>query len=173
MVLYPKEEFNKVSDINLQFLKKNEIKALILDLDNTLIDYYKNLNQETIKWVNNLKNEGIKLYILSNSNKEEKVKKIAQELEIPYKCFAKKPLKRSFWQVKDELKQESKNIAVVGDQIFTDILGGNRCNMFTILVEPIEKKDIWITEIKRPIENFIKNKYRKEKQKKEKNNVLQ
>ena len=52
------------------------------------------------------------------------------------------------------------NIAVVGDQIFTDILGGNRCKMFTILVEPIDKeKDYWYTAWKRPIENKIKKKY--------------
>ena len=146
---------------------------MILYVDNTLIDYYKNLSTETIEWANNLKSEGIKLYILSNSNKEEKVKKVAQELDIPYKYFAKKPLKKAFIQVKEKLKEENKNIAVVGDQIFTDILGGNRCNMFTILIEPIDKKDIWITELKRPIENFIKNRYRKKKQKKEKNNVLQ
>ena len=173
MILYPKEEFNKVSEIDLQFLKKNKIKALILDVDNTLIDYYKKLSKETIEWANNLKSEGIKLYILSNSNKEEKVKKVAQELDIPYKYFAKKPLKKAFIQVKEKLQEENKNIAVVGDQIFTDILGGNRCNMFTILIEPIDRKDIWITELKRPIENFIKNRYRKKKQKKEKNNVLQ
>ena len=48
---------------------------------------------------------------------------------------------------------------MVGDQIFTDVVGGNRCNMFTILVEPIAEKDIWITLIKRPIENAIKKRY--------------
>ena len=54
---------------------------------------------------------------------------------------------------------ESNKIAVAGDQIFTDVLGANRVGMFSILVEPIEEKDILITLIKRPIENRIKRKY--------------
>lgn len=173
MILYPNAEFNSVQEISIEFLKQNKINALILDVDNTLIDYYKNLHKNTIKWAKNLKEQGIKLYILSNSNKKEKVENVAKSLGIPYKNFAKKPFKKGFLQIQKTVKEKSENIAVVGDQIFTDILGGNRCNMFTILIEPIDKKDIWITIIKRPIEDFIKKRYRKEKQKKEKNNVLQ
>ena len=75
--------------------------------------------------------------------------------------FAKKPLKTGFKKVQDILKEKPENIAVVGDQIFTDVVGGNRCKMFTILVEPIAEKDIWITMLKRPIENKIKQKYHK------------
>ena len=63
------------------------------------------------------------------------------------------------------LKEKPENIGVVGDQIFTDIIGGNRCKMFTILVEPIAEKDIWITMLKRPIENAIKNNYKKKLEK--------
>ena len=72
---------------------------------------------------------------------------------------------------KNILKIKEENIAVVGDQIFTDIIGGNKCQMFTILVEPINKKDYWYTAWKRPLENKIKNKY-KINQTKEKNNVF-
>ena len=73
--------------------------------------------------------------------------------------FAKKPLKTGFKKIQEKLQEKPENIAVVGDQIFTDIVGGNRCKMFTILVEPIAEKDIWITMIERPIENAIKKKY--------------
>lgn len=72
-----------------------------------------------------------------------------------------KPLKRGFKKCQKELKEKNENIAIVGDQIFTDIIGGNRCNMFTILVEPINKKDFWYTAWKRPIENKIKIKFKK------------
>ena len=158
MILYPDAMFDNVKEISAKFLRKNNINALILDVDNTLIDYYKNLSEDTIKWANNLKEQQIKLYILSNTNKKEKVKEVARKLEIPYKYFAKKPLKIGFKKVQKELDEASENIAVVGDQIFTDIIGGNRCKMFTILVEPIDKKDFWYTAWKRPIENSIKNK---------------
>lgn len=161
MILYPDAHFQSVKEIKLDFLQKNKIKALILDVDNTLIDCDKNLEEDVIKWAKGLKEQGIKLYILSNSNKKEKVQKVAKKLEIEYEYFAKKPLKGGFKKVQKKLDEKSENIAIVGDQIFTDVIGGNRCKMFTILVEPIDQKDIWITMIKRPIEELIKNKYKK------------
>jgi len=164
MILYPKQHFNNVREIKIDFLRKNKIKALILDVDNTLIDYDKNLSQEIIEWAEKLKEKGIKLYILSNSNKKEKVKTVAEKLKIEYEYFGKKPLKSGFKKVQQKLQEKPENIGVVGDQIFTDVLGGNRCKMFTILVEPIAEKDIWITLLKRPIENAIKNKYKKTKE---------
>lgn len=166
MNLYPKELLNKVEEITIEFIKKNKLKGLILDVDNTLIDYNKNLSQEKIEWAKNLKGQGVKLYILSNSNKKEKVEKVANKLEIPYKLFAKKPSKKGFLEIQKELNLKLEEIGVVGDQIFTDIIGGNRCKMFTILVEPVDKKDLLITAWKRPIEEMIKNRYKKTKEKK-------
>ena len=156
MKIYPDKYIDKVEQITIEFLQKNKIKALILDVDNTLIDYNKNLSQSIIDWAKKLKKQGIKLYILSNTNQKEKVEKVAKTLEIPFRNLAKKPLKAGFLKIQKELKEKPENIGVVGDQIFTDILGGNRCNMFTILVEPIDPKDFWYTAWKRPIENKIK-----------------
>ena len=166
MILYPKANFNNVREIKIDFLRENKINALILDVDNTLIDFDKNLEEGTIEWAEELKNQGIKLYILSNSNKKDKVKTVAEKLQIQYDYFAKKPLKTGFLKVQQKLQEKSENIGVVGDQIFTDVIGGNRCNMFTILVEPIAQKDIWITMLKRPLENAIKNRYKLKKEQK-------
>lgn len=167
MLIYPNSYFKSVDKITTEFLKKNKIKALILDVDNTLIDYYKNISIQVKQWVRNLKEDGIKLYILSNTNHKEKVEKVAKILDLPYQMFAKKPSKSGFLSVQNELKEKNENIGVVGDQIFTDIIGGNRCKMYTILVDPVTSKDYWYTAWKRPIENVIKNRYIK-KQKKEK-----
>ena len=161
MNIYPKENFKNVKDIIIQFLMQNKIKALILDVDNTLIDYYKNLSEEVVEWANNLQGQGIKMYILSNTNKREKEENVAKKLEIPYKLFAKKPSKTGFLKIKEELNIEPENIGVVGDQIFTDVIGGNRCNMFTILVDPVTQKDYWYTAWKRPLENKLKKKFKK------------
>lgn len=167
MLIFPNSYFKSVDKITIDFLRKNKIKALILDVDNTLIDYYKNLSIQVKQWVKNLKEDGIKLYILSNTNHKEKVEGVATTLDIPYEMFAKKPFKAGFLKVQKELKEKNENIGVVGDQIFTDIIGGNRCKMFTILVDPVTKKDYWYTAWKRPIENIIKKIYIK-RQKKEK-----
>lgn len=162
MVIYPNAYLKNVQEITIQFLMKNKIKALILDVDNTLIDYHKNLSDEVVEWAINLQGQGIKMYILSNTNNKEKVEMVANKLEIPYKLFAKKPFKKGFIEIQKELKFKPENIGVVGDQIFTDIIGGNRSKMFTILVDPIAQKDFWYTAWKRPIENKIKQKLKGE-----------
>ena len=159
MFFYPKGYFNKVSEISLEYLEENNIKGLILDVDNTLIDYYKNMSEETIDWANNLKENKIKMCILSNSNKKDKVREVAGKLGLEYTYFGMKPLKRGFKKAKKMLKLENNEIAAVGDQIFTDVIGSNRMKMFSILVEPIKEKDIFVTLLNRPIENYIKKKY--------------
>ena len=158
MLIYPNSYLKNVQEITIEFLNKNQIKALILDVDNTLIDYYKKLSDDIIKWAEDLKNQGVKLYILSNTNKKQKVQNVAEKLNIKYKMFAKKPSKKGFMQICEELKLKPENIGVVGDQIFTDVIGGNRCKMYTILVDPVSKKDYWYTAWKRPIENILKQK---------------
>lgn len=170
-MLYPNKYFSKVEEITIEFLQKNKIKALILDIDNTLIDYNKNMTKEVEKWAKDLKGQGMKLYILSNTNHKEKVEKVANRLGLPYRNLAKKPFKSGFLKVQKDLNEKSENIGVVGDQIFTDIIGGNRCKMFTILVDPIDKKDFWYTAWKRPLENKIKQRYKNKKIKEKEKNV--
>lgn len=165
-MIYPKAYFDKVSDISLEFLNENKIKGLILDVDNTLIDYYRNMSDEVVTWTKKLKENGISLYILSNSNNTEKVTEVAKKLDLEYSIFATKPLKRGFKKAIQKLNLEPKNIAAVGDQIFTDVMGANRCGIYPILVKPIAQKDIFITKVKRPIEQFVINRYLSKKEKK-------
>lgn len=157
-ILYPNAYFEKIEKITIQFLIRNKIKALILDVDNTLIDYEKNLMPSIENWAMELQGQGIKMYILSNTNKKDKVENVANKLHIPYIMFAKKPFKKGFFKVQEKLNMDCKNICVIGDQIFTDVIGGNRCKMFTVLVDPIDKRDYWYTAWKRPIEDKIKQK---------------
>ena len=164
-MIYPKEYLNSVKNINLELLNKNNIKGLILDVDNTLINLDKKMPAGVSDWAKNLKAQGIKICILSNSNPLNKVEAVAKILDVPYIFFGKKPLKSGFLRARDILKLPNENIAVVGDQIFTDIIGANRCNMFSILVKPIEEKDYLITRIKRPIEKFIIKRFEKNKRK--------
>ena len=158
MDINPKAYFKKVEEIPIEYLLKNDIQVVILDVDNTLIDYNQYLSPDIIKWTQKVKEQNIQLYILSNTNNEKKVKKVAEKLDIPYRYFGMKPLKIGFLKIQKELNKKPQNIAVVGDQVFTDILGGNRCKMHTILIEKKKKKDYWYTAWKRPIEEKIKQK---------------
>ena len=159
MNVYPSLYLDSVKNINPTLLKKNNIKGLILDVDNTLIDYYRNLVEGAEKWCEELKNEGIKCIILSNSNKKRKVEEVAEKLNIDYIMFAKKPLKSGFKRALSKLELKPEEVAVVGDQLFTDVIGAKRMNMFSILVKQVGEKDIFITKLKRLIENAIIKKY--------------
>jgi len=163
MIFEPNLYLNSIKEIKLELLADNNIKGLIIDVDNTLIDLDEKMPDKLKEWCQHLKNNNIKMCILSNTNKIEKVKKVANTLEIPFINFAKKPLKKGFNSAKDILGLEAKNIAVVGDQIMTDVLGGNRSGMFTILTKPLDKRDIFITRIKRPLENIIIKRYMKKR----------
>ena len=162
-MIYPKEYLNSVKDISIELLNKNNIKGLILDVDNTLISLDKKMPAGIVEWVKNIKANGIKICILSNSNKIDKVEAVAKLIESPYIFFGKKPLKSGFLRAQNILKLKTENIAVVGDQIFTDVIGANRGKMFSILVKPIEEKDYLITKIKRPLEKMIIKAYQKKK----------
>ena len=169
MLLYPNYYLKNITKIDIELLKENDIQGLILDVDNTLIDYDRKIIEGLENWHETIKKNNIKICIVSNSNKKDKVKLIAEKLEAPYIYFATKPLKRGFKKASKILGLNHKNIAVVGDQIFTDVLGANRCKMLSILVEPISEKDMIVTVIKRPIEKYIINKYKRNIKEKTKN----
>jgi len=164
MTIYPEAYLENILEIDVAFLSEKGIKGLILDVDNTLIDLDKKMLPGTVVWANKLKSAGIKLCILSNSNKKDKVKKVASDLDIPYFYFGKKPLKGGFKKILNLFELSAHEIGVVGDQIMTDIIGARRCKMYPILVKPINEKDIWITKIKRPLEQKIINRYQKKKE---------
>jgi len=166
LILYPKIYLNSVTEINIDFLKKNNLKGLILDVDNTLIDYDRKLEQKVIDWCLGLKQKGIKICILSNTNHIEKVKIASDRLKLEYIYFAKKPSKSGFKKAKALLNLPAENIGVVGDQIFTDVVGANRCKMYPILVKPIDKRDIFLTRLKRPFERIVLKRYLNKEDKK-------
>lgn len=162
MLLYPKKYIDKITDIDISFLQENNIKGLILDVDNTLIDIDKVFIDGLEEWAKKMIDSGIILYIVSNSNKKNKVEKVANSLKIPYIYFATKPLKRGLKKAAKKMNLNNENIGVVGDQIFTDVLGANRLKMFSILVEPISSKDIFITRFNRKFEKLVKKKISKQ-----------
>lgn len=80
MLIYPDIYLNNVKDITIEFLRENSIKGLILDIDNTLIDFDKKILNGAKEWCESLKKQGIKFYILSNTNKKQKVENVSKEL---------------------------------------------------------------------------------------------
>lgn len=160
MIFYPKSYFNSILEIDSNFFLKNNIKAILLDIDNTILDTEDNMVEGLEDWVKNIQNQGIKFCIVSNTNKKKKAERMSKILDIPYVYFAKKPLKFGFKKAKKILQEENnQNIAVIGDQVLTDVLGANRCKMYSILVAPLKSSDIWVTKFNRLLEKQILKKY--------------
>ncbi len=163
MIFYPKKYFVNILEISVEFLKQNNIQAILLDIDNTIIDKDNKIIDGLEKWVEKIKGNNIKICILSNTNKKSKAEKISKLIKVPYIFFAKKPLKFGFKKAQKLLKiEDPKNIAVIGDQVLTDVFGANRCKMYSILVKPLQSSDIFVTKFNRTIEKRILKKYFKE-----------
>lgn len=134
----PTYVFDKVGEITPEFLHKKNIKALLLDLDNTLTTHNNPVPpQSSLDWIAKMKAAGIKLMIVSN-NHPPRVLPFAQKLGLDFESEGKKPLTFGYTRAIKRLGVDKKNVAAVGDQIFTDVLGSNLKGIRSIFVFPIE-----------------------------------
>ena len=146
----------RLHDISLADLAASGIRGLIVDLDNTLLGFHETeLAAEHLAWVQEAHDRGFAIVMVSN-NFSERVRSIAKLLRIDCVPNALKPLPFGFWEALRRLKLPRKQVAVVGDQLFTDVLGAKLSgNLYTILTEPIESKDFPITMMFRFFERLM------------------
>ncbi len=146
---------NTVFDIDLNKLKAEGIKAFIFDIDNTLATYAMPVaDKKTAVWVDELKKDGFKVFIASNNDKE-RVRIFAENISVPYFGKALKPLGFYLRRACRIMGVKPKEAALVGDQLFTDIWGGNLLNMKTVLVKPISEVEDGFVRFKRQFERLI------------------
>ena len=120
-------------------LKKKGIHSLLLDVDGNLVNRKSNMIPKAVKnWIRESK-EVFSLYLISNNPSKKRIEKIAKELNLKYKYNASKPRKKITLSAIKEVGGEPKNIAIIGDRIFTDMIVGNRCNIKTILVKRLNR----------------------------------
>ena len=145
----------RLHDISLDELQAAGIRGLIVDLDNTLLGFRETeLAAEHLAWVAEAHDRGMRIVMLSN-NFTERVTGIAAKLGVGCIPNALKPLPFGFLRAKRRLQLRRHEIAVVGDQLFTDVLGGKLCGLYTILTEPIEVKDFAVTRVFRFFERLM------------------
>lgn len=144
-----------IYSINYNKLKKNGIKCLLFDLDNTLVPYNtKEATSEIKEHFDKLKKMGFKIIIFSNSPKN-RLQSFKDYLEVDCLASARKPFSKSFLKVMKEYKYSENEVAIIGDQILTDIVGGNKVGITTILINPISDKELIFTKINRLLERTI------------------
>ncbi|HEY3373842.1 MAG TPA: YqeG family HAD IIIA-type phosphatase [Candidatus Aquicultor sp.] len=153
--LYPDQYFESIYRIDLAHLKSHGIKGLILDLDNTIIARNSLVATEELKtWLQTIKNEGFKACIVSN-NWKQRVSTIAEQIGLPLVARATKPRKAAFRRAMEALGTTISDTVVIGDQIFTDIFGGNRVGLRTILVVPVSNHEAFHTRFLRRLESRV------------------
>ncbi len=161
-IFFPTKMLHKISEITPEMMAKLKISALILDVDNTLTTHNNPIpDVEVLKWLSVMKKAKIKMIIASN-NSSERVRPFAEELELDFAANAAKPLPFGFNKVAKRLGIDPKNFGVVGDQIFTDILGGNLFGAKTLLVQPLLLEENPMFKIKRKLETVVLKAYRKD-----------
>lgn len=155
-ILRPKVYVNSVYNIDLKKLKKTKkIRGIIVDLDNTLIAWgRKEIDSKINDWVKEAKRLEFKLCIVSNAN-SKRVAEFAKIFNIPYHSKYFKPFSIAFNNGLNILDTKKFETVVIGDQIFTDIWGGNISKLLTILVVPIAKKDSIGTFLHRSLEKIL------------------
>ncbi|NMA06213.1 MAG: YqeG family HAD IIIA-type phosphatase [Ruminococcaceae bacterium] len=150
--MFPDYHYNRLENIPFGLFKQNFIKCILIDIDNTLTgDCSFEIKDEVLKWVENAKSLGLHLIAISN-NSRERVAKFSDSMGLEYIFDAKKPLKSRIEGILKNKKFDFKEIAVIGDQIFTDILLAKRIGAISILVDPMGKDIPLGVKIKRILE---------------------
>ena len=135
---FPHGFYETVLDIRPEALTRRGITLLLADLDNTLVPYKVPEPTEAIKhWKEELEAGGVQLFLLSNSRKPGRPKRFADALGIEFIGHAGKPKRGGFSAALERTGRTREQTAIVGDQIFTDMLGGTRMGITTLLVRPI------------------------------------
>ncbi len=147
--------------INYKKLKKNGIKCLLFDLDNTIAPYKINEPDQNVKELFNRLEQDFKVIIISNSGKN-RLRPFKEILNVDVAFSSKKPLKGKYKKILELYHFKIDEVACIGDQLLTDILGANRMGLTSILVNRVAKYEMFPTRVNRFMEKFILKKLAKQ-----------
>lgn len=154
-LLTPHHRRDSIHDITPEWLLSVGVAGALVDLDCTLVDFRAGeCPARAMEWVERMRHAGIALCIVSNSGRE-RVAPIADQLGLPFICRARKPLPAGLRRGLRKLGLPSHAVAMIGDQLTTDVLGGRLQGALTILVQPTSRDEAWITRWKRPFERLV------------------
>lgn len=155
-MLHPDHRFQEATEITPEFLAEADIAGVLVDIDNTIVPWRgENLSDEIKTWFKELKVAGIGIVLISNAG-GSRAGRMSETLGVPVVAPAKKPFKSGYRRGLEILGLAKKRVAVVGDQIFMDVLGGNRSGVRTILVEPVSRQEFAATRLLRQAERLVR-----------------
>ncbi|NQU18185.1 MAG: YqeG family HAD IIIA-type phosphatase [Candidatus Saganbacteria bacterium] len=155
-ILRPNQYLDSIQNIDFAGLKEKGIKGLLFDIDDTIIARRSDvIGPMLFNFFENLKDQGFSVLLLSNNFNPGRVERAANELKLPFLATVFKPLSFGYKKALRILNLHSPEVAVIGDQLFMDILGGNRMEMHTVLVKPISREIAWYRKIMRFAEQWV------------------
>ena len=163
LIFCPHRMVDSVAEVQSAELKAQGIQGVILDLDNTLVLWHQEeMTAEITIWLEELKAAGLKLCILSNSVLGSRSQRIAERIGCAFVRQAAKPSRQGFRKAMQAMETDPAVTAIVGDQMFTDILGGNRSGIYTIMVKPMHVHEFTYTRyVSRPPERLLMGWFRR------------
>ena len=160
--LYPTKEESSAYLIPYESYFALGKRGIIYDIDNTLVMHGAPADERSIGLFTRLRKIGFKTVLLSN-NKDERVRPFAEAVGSMYICKAGKPAKRGYLEAIRKMGTTPETTLFVGDQIFTDVWGANRCGIETVLTSPIDPREEIQIVLKRRLEWFVLKSYRKKR----------
>lgn len=155
-LLTPNLRLKSIYDLPIPWLRERNISAILTDLDNTLVpwrDY--RVAGDLAEWFRTLHDEGFRTVILTNARPSPTIQKMSEQLETQLVVGARKPIQRFFRRALEKVNASPAEACVIGDQVFTDVLGGNLMGCYTVLVERIGHREFFGTRIVRILERRV------------------
>lgn len=142
--------------LEISDLKKQNIKGVLVDLDNTLVAWNNpDGTPELHQWIEKMKAHDLPVVVVSN-NSAKRIDRVVTHLGLTYVSRALKPFTKGLKEAQEKLNLPKENLVLVGDQLMTDIKAANRFGIRSILVKPLVKSDAWNTKFNRTLEKFVK-----------------
>ncbi len=158
-LFFPDYSFRRVYEIPSRFFLEQGVRVLLLDVDNTLTTHDNPTpHREVLAWLDAQREAGLRLFLLSN-NTPERVAPFAQKIGLEFIARAKKPLPFPLWRTLKGMGIPPRQAAIIGDQIFTDVLCGRLSRCLSVLVEPMEEEDWGFLATKRRWEKQVLRRY--------------
>ena len=157
----PNDYVQSVFQMDIEKLANSGFKGIITDLDNTLVGWdVKTPTKEIQEWFKKANDLGLTITIVSNNN-EKRVSVFSKDLDVDFIFKARKPMGRAFKKAIQHMNIKPEETIVIGDQMLTDVLGGNNNGLYTIMVVPVKKTDGFLTRLNRIIERRLLNYFKR------------
>ncbi len=156
----PRQTVGFLTEIDIDDLRQQGIRGLLLDLDNTILAWDRHdVEHQVQDWIHRAKASALSLCLVTNA-RQDRVERAIEPLGIPYVALARKPMLRGFRKAMQMLGTAPSETAMVGDQIFTDVLGANLLGVYSILIELPDPKEQWWMKGTRRLEKWVMKKHK-------------